>query len=166
MSARHTEVTDAMTRAREFCESIAHETDYGILSRLTSMIEKQDTLEREAVELRAWKDSAQRVESEWDAQAVGKLLGVLLGVPLGESIRANIQPRITAMLAALEAQVEADRLSGIYQTYADAPAHASDPDYDSRCDEMHAAWMQAQDLAEKLRDSALSAARGDGKGEA
>lgn len=71
-----------------------------------------------------------------------------------------------AMLAALEAQVEADRLSGIYQTYADAPAHASDPDYDSRCDEMHAAWMQAQDLAEKLRDAALSAARGDGKGEA
>ena len=161
MSARHTEVTDAMTRAREFCESIAHETDYGILSRLTSMIEKQDTLEREAVELRAWKDSAQRVESEWDAQAVGKLLGV----PLGESIRANIQPRITAMLAALEAQVEADRLSGIYQTYADAPTNWDAPDYDRRCDEMHAAWMQAQDLAEKLRDAALSAARGDGKGE-
>lgn len=71
-----------------------------------------------------------------------------------------------AMLAALEAQVEADRLSGIYQTYADAPTSWDVPDYDSRCEEMHAAWMQAQDLAEKLRDAALSAARGDGKGEA
>lgn len=71
-----------------------------------------------------------------------------------------------AMLAALEAQVEADRLSGIYQTYAEAPTSWEAPDYDSRCDEMHAAWMQAQDLAEKLRAAALSAARGDGKGEA
>ena len=50
--AGETPRVDAMTRAREFCESIAHETDYGVLSRLTSMIEKQDTLEREAAALR------------------------------------------------------------------------------------------------------------------
>ena len=151
MSARHTPITDAVLDKWEHLPN----------SRSVAVLNQCRRFEIQRTALLAWKESALLVESEWDVQAVGKLLGV----PLGESIRANIQPRITALLAALEAQVEADRLSGIYQTYADAPAHASDPDYDSRCDEMHAAWMQAQDLAEKLRDAALSAARGDGKGE-
>lgn len=48
--------------------------------------------------LRDWKESAQRVEAEWDVQAVGKLLGV----PLGESVREHVQPKVAALAAEVE----------------------------------------------------------------
>jgi len=50
-------------------------------------------VQEELTQLRAWKESAMQVESEWDSQAVGKLLGI----PLGASIRKNIAPKIKAM---------------------------------------------------------------------
>jgi hypothetical protein len=55
-------------------------------------------LEGELADLRAWKESALLVESEWDVQAVGREIGV----DLGESIRPQILPYIKRLKATLK----------------------------------------------------------------
>lgn len=57
----------------------------------------------EVERLRDWKDSAAKIEAEWDAQAVGKLLNI----PLGQSIRSGIQPAVEKLLARI-AELEAE----------------------------------------------------------
>ena len=48
----------------------------------------------ELEELREWKRQCLQVESEWDAQAIGKILNI----GLGDSIRKNIQPKVEQLI--------------------------------------------------------------------
>lgn len=50
-------------------------------------------LERERDQLQRWKDEQMFVESQWDAQAVGRELGMIAGT----DIRRNILPRIVRL---------------------------------------------------------------------
>lgn len=91
----------------------------------------------ESLELRTladWKAEQLAVESEWDAQAVGRLLRV----PLGQSVRAAIQPGIEALQrrvaelkgqacvlrAALEWYAEQSRLCRLIHGEGDAGRNA------------------------------------------
>ena len=49
---------------------------------------------KEIEELQNWKKQQTSVESEWDAQKVGKILEI----GLGQSIRKNIEPKITKLV--------------------------------------------------------------------
>lgn len=55
--------------------------------------------------LRAWKHEQLQVESQWDVQAIGKLLGL----KLGDHVRPAIQPAIERLVAALRPFAEAFR---------------------------------------------------------
>lgn len=55
-------------------------------------------LKERIAELEAWKESELRVESEWDVQAVARVLNV----PLGASIRRAIMLRVPVLVLALE----------------------------------------------------------------
>jgi hypothetical protein len=53
-----------------------------------------ERLERERDEALQWKKEMLLVDSQWDEQAVGRLLGL----KLGESIKANIEPSLRELL--------------------------------------------------------------------
>jgi hypothetical protein len=61
-----------------------------ITVRKEALNEKMDEL----YELRAWKESAMQVESEWDLQEIANLLGV----PLGESVRKGIYEKVKILI--------------------------------------------------------------------
>lgn len=69
-----------------FCEGF----DRGYIAATTEANKRMAELKSEVAELKAWKDEAIQVESEWDCQAVAEALNI----PLGQSIRTNILPKI------------------------------------------------------------------------
>jgi uncharacterized coiled-coil DUF342 family protein len=71
-----------------------------------------ERLERERDEALQWKKEMLLVDSQWDEQAVGRLLGL----KLGKSIKANIEPSLRELLRERdEAREEAKRLEGAYE---------------------------------------------------
>lgn len=102
--------------------------------------------ERDA--LMEWKLQAERVEAEWDVQAIGKLIGV----PLGRSIRATIQPRIEQMIRALELQGEAEEAKRAYLKAKDNPP----PGYRGpETDDQYSVYLSdlAGDAHEKVKEA-------------
>ncbi len=67
--------------------AIAEQRDHAVVER--------DALKAENAELKAWKESAQAVEREWDAQAIAEMLGATLG----SSVRKAIAKRVPEILA-------------------------------------------------------------------
>lgn len=66
------------------------------------------TLRAQLAEALDWKESAMKVESEWDCQGVA----AVLGLPIGSSIRAGIMPAIRALKSQLaEADSRAEDMS-------------------------------------------------------
>jgi hypothetical protein len=62
--------------------------------------------EREIERLRAWKESATEVESEWDAQAIARMLGGIAGDSCRRVVAEKV-PRLLSELASLRAQLAA-----------------------------------------------------------
>ena len=88
-------------------------------------------LERQRNNLQRWKDEQLIVESQWDAQAIGKELNL----PLGGSIRAGILPAVQQLKAALEREqmrlVACDVIAMCDTPESAAEARQMHPDYES-----------------------------------
>lgn len=70
-------------QAKRWCESLAPLTDGEVCCKLADLL-------AENARLQQWKAEALLVESEWNEQAVGKLLGI----KPGHSVRAGIEPAV------------------------------------------------------------------------
>ena len=86
-------------------------------------------LERERDQLQRWKDEQMFVESQWDAQAVGKELGMVAGT----DIRRNILPAIVQLKKELQEAHAA--LSG--RTVSCSQCNEAT----QRADSKHGIWM-------------------------
>jgi len=70
---------------------------YCLKNTIDSLKVRLVDLEDENMRLREWKESAQAVEREWDAQAIAKMLGA----QPGQSCRAVIAEKVPQLIAKL-----------------------------------------------------------------
>ena len=75
--------------------------------QLEEVIAKLGEAERERDECRDWKAQQMAVESQWDCQAIAKMLGA----QLGESCRVVIAREVPKLIAERDTMKEADRLN-------------------------------------------------------
>ena len=86
MNERPTPETDAEIEGIRNSIKKEHQFDWAI--------EVARKLERERDELLQWKKETLLVESQWDEQAVGRLLGL----QLGDFIKPNIEPKLRQLI--------------------------------------------------------------------
>jgi len=105
------------------------------VARLDSLLDENDKLTR-------WKAEAQEVESEWDVQAVAKLLGI----ELGKSIRPRIQPKIEELIAKnnkLLAEVSEERKQRMENAFQEGERHLENEQLRAKLARMQA-FVEAQ----------------------
>lgn len=106
IAALRQQLAEAQAEAKLFIDK-----SHGISQEATEWCAKLKDAQAETQRLRQWKSEMLQVESEWDEQALAKLLGV----PLGQSCRKGIQEKATELVAQLaesQAQCAAMREKG------------------------------------------------------